>query len=84
VAHRDDRDEKTVDEELLDALALEAAAHLRRVRAPLSVATVVEELRRNGAAADDAADAVDHGVRTGALVMLGEDFVDAGIVRGWL
>ena len=77
-------EEKTVDEELLDALSLEAASHLRRTRGPLPVAEVIAELRRNGAGPDDAADAIDHGIRSGALVRLGDDFLDAGIVRGFL
>jgi hypothetical protein len=80
----DDGDESTVDEALLDALALEAAEHLRRQGAPMPVSAVVEELERRGAYADDAVAAVEHGVRNGALVMLGETHVDAGIVRGWI
>lgn len=80
----DPGDEQTADEALLDALALEAASHLRRRGAPLPVAAVVRELHRDGVTAKEAAEAVDHGVRSGALVMLGEDLVDAGIVRGWL
>ena len=79
----DDGEEKTVDEALLDAIALEAAAYLRR-RGPLPVAEVVAELRRNGCPADDARDAIDHGVQSGALVMLGESKLDAGIVRGFV
>ena len=80
----DQGEEKTVDEALLDAIALEAASHLRRLGRPLPVSALVEELRRNGAPAEEAADAIDHGISTGALVMLGEAVVDAGIVRGWL
>ena len=80
----DSGEEKTVDEGLLDAIAIEAASYLRRLGKPLPVSDVVAELRRTGASADDAADGIEHGVRTGALVMLGEAVVDAGIVRGWL
>jgi hypothetical protein len=80
----DDGDDTTADESLLDALALEAASYLRRRGAPLPLSAVVDELRRNGAPAREAAEGVEHGVRTGALVMLGEGVVDAGIVRGWL
>lgn len=78
----DDGDEKTVDEGLLDTLSLEAAAHLRR-HGPLPVSEVIAELRRNGAPAEEAANAVDHGLHAGTLVMLGESTLDAGIVRGF-
>ena len=57
---------------------------IRRRGAPLPVSVVVEELQRQGAYVDDATAAVEHGVRNGALVMIGETHVDAGIVRGWL
>ena len=76
---------KTADESLLDALALEVASHLRRLHTPLPVLEVLEALRRDGATVDDARDAVDHGIRSGALVWAGEGqaMLDAGIVRGW-
>jgi hypothetical protein len=80
----DNGDESTVDEALLDALALEAADHLRRRGAPMAVSALVEELQRRGAFVDDAVAAVEHGILNGALVMLGEQMVDAGIVRGWI
>jgi hypothetical protein len=80
----DQGDDPTADESLLDALALEAASYLRRRGAPLPVSAVVDELRRDGAPAREAAEAVEHGVRTGALVRIGDDAVDAGIVRGFL
>jgi hypothetical protein len=79
-----DGDDSTVDEALLDALALEAADHLRRRGAPLPVAAVVEELQRRGAHREDAIAAVEHGILSGALVMLGEQMLEAGIVRGWI
>jgi hypothetical protein len=77
-------EEKTVDEALLDGLALEAATYLRHLGAPLERSAVIAELCRNGAAPADAAAALDHGVGSGALVELGETMLDAGIVRGWL
>ena len=80
----DGGEEKTVDEALLDELALEAAAHLRDVGAPLPVAEVIAALCRDGVSADEATDAVAHGVRTGALVRAGEGHLYAGIVRGWI
>jgi hypothetical protein len=80
----DDGDEKTADESLLDALALEVASQLRRRGSPLPISAVMEELRRSGVTAEEAAEAVEYGVRHGALVLLGESMVDAGIVRGWL
>lgn len=80
----EDGEESTVDEGQLDALALEAAAYIRRRGGALEPATVVAELCRTGASTRDAWDAMDHGVRSGALVMLGTTKIDAGIVRGWL
>jgi hypothetical protein len=77
-------EDKTVDEALLDTLALEAATFLRRAGGALPRSAVIAELCRNGAAAVDAAAAVEHGLGSGALVELGETMLDAGIVRGWL
>ena len=80
----DDGEERTVDEGQLDALALEAAAYIRSRGGALEPAIVVAELCRTGASAQDAWDAIDHGLRSGALVVLGATKIDAGIVRGWL
>jgi len=77
-------DEATVDEAYLDALSLEAASYLRRRGGALGHAEVIEELGRKGVPARDAVEAIDHGLRSGALVLLGADQLDAGIVRGFL
>lgn len=79
-----DGDEATVDEAYLDTLSLEAAAYLRRRGGSLARGAVVEELCRNGVTSAEAAEAIEHGLRTGTLVMLGAGMLDAGIVRGFL
>ncbi len=76
-------DEETVDEAYLDALSLEAASYLRERGGALAPADVLDELVRRGVPFNEAAEALDHGVRSGTLVMLGRK-LDAGIVRGFL
>ena len=79
-----DSDEETVDEAYLDALSLEAASYLRRCGGALAPEDVIDALGRRGVSSDEVREAIDHGLRTGTLVMLGTRKLDAGIVRGFL
>ena len=80
----ENRDDETVDEGYLDTVALEAASYLRRVGGGRLPGEVVEVLGRKGVPSRDATEAIDHGLRTGTLVMLKTNRLDSGIVRGFL
>lgn len=78
-------DEDTVDEARLAALAGEAVQYIRRHGAAVDLSIVAAELQRLGCSAEEAADAITHGVSTGVLVMLGSTSkLDAGFTGGRL
>jgi hypothetical protein len=77
-------DEKAIDEGRLDTRARDASEYIRRHGAPLEAGVVAAELCRLGCSTEEAADVVEHGLRTGTLVRLGSSFLDAGFVGGRL
>jgi hypothetical protein len=68
----------------LDALAQAVAAYIRRHGGAVDLSLVVAELCRSGRSAEEAADAIERGLHTGVLVMLGSSKLDAGFMGGRL
>lgn len=78
-------DRATADEGRLDALARDVAAYIRQHGAAVDMGIAIAELCRLGCSTEEAAAAIEHGLHSGTLVLLGsKSKLDAGFTGGRL